>query len=56
MKGELPNNDQSEENLVHLYQETMQCEEDHAKSVLYLLSEVMTQADSISPHTTQPVF
>lgn len=37
--------DAKEENLVQLYQDIMQCEEDHAKSVLILLSESM-----IKPH------
>ena len=46
MSGELANSSKKEENLVHLYQEIMQCEEDHAKTVLFLLSEVMTPKES----------
>ena len=46
MSGELANSSKKEENLVHLYQEIMQCEEDHAKTVLFLLSEVMTPQES----------
>ena len=52
MSGELAINNQEEENLVHIYQDIMQCEEDHAKSVFLLLSEVISTQDTQMPYAT----
>ena len=41
MSGELANYDYQEDNLVKLYQDIMQCEEDHAKSVYLVLIDVV---------------
>ena len=43
MSHEATNMDVKEDKLVHLYQDIMQCEEDHAKSVFILLSEVLIE-------------
>lgn len=47
MSVELHPTGTNEENLVHLHQDIMQCEEEHAKSVLILLTEVMSEKSSI---------
>jgi len=47
MSAELHHMDTNEDNLVHLYQDITQCEEEHAKSVLILLTEVMSEKSSI---------
>jgi 5-deoxy-D-glucuronate isomerase len=55
MSGELANKNQEEDNLVHIYQEIMQCEEDHAKSVLLLLSEVISPQENQISYTSHTV-
>ena len=48
MSAELHRLDTNEDKLVHLYQDIMQCEEEHANSVWVLLSEVMTEKPAIA--------
>ena len=52
MRSEISSPSDKDDNLVHLYQDIMQCEEDHAKSVLLLLSEVMVHQETPLPGST----